>query len=230
MASASPSRASSSSLLCYTSETASVEEAEKEREREQVAPANNVYFRCSHYYSILLTSTYKCIISGACVMTTLGGAASALLSSYWQPLSRSFSLRLLVSCNDCPLLRPPAGKGDTFDGTPSNSSAAASMRGYEIVRLRCFGGTVASSEEALVRRRLPLRKEPRCISLSIITASTTMYLLRIKGCGLASMLFFLGLSLLLTIQDAEAGMLMSKGIGRSKINYLNYPPIGCLLK
>ena len=49
-----------------------------------------------------------------------------------------------------------------------------------------------------------------------------MYLLGIKGCGLTSMLFFLGLSLLLTIQEAESGMLMSKGIGRSKINYLNY--------
>ena len=99
------------------------------------------------------------------------------------------------------------------------------MRGCEIARLRCyFGGTVASSsKEALVRRRLPLRKEPRfCISLSIITASTAMYLLGIKGCGLTSMLFFLGLSLLLTIQEAESGMLMSKGIGRSKINCLNY--------
>eukprot|EP00093_Oithona_nana_P004949 04949.XXX_236857_237796_1 [CDS] Oithona nana genome sequencing. len=51
-----------------------------------------------------------------------------------------------------------------------------------------------------------------------------MYLLRIKGCGLASMLFFLGLSLLLTIQDAEAGMLMSKGIGRMRGGGNRYKP------
>merc|ERR1712111_206408 len=76
-----------------------------------------------------------------------------------------------------------------------------------------------------VRRRLPLRKEPRfCTSLSIITASTAMYLLGIKGCGLTSMLFFLGLSLLLTIQEAESGMLMSKGIGRMRGGGRQYKP------
>ena len=45
-----------------------------------------------------------------------------------------------------------------------------------------------------------------------------MYLVGIKGASLplASLLFFLELSLLLPIQEAEAGMLMAKGIQNSK--------------
>ena len=44
-----------------------------------------------------------------------------------------------------------------------------------------------------------------------------MYLVGIKGhIGLASLLFFLGLSLLLPIQEAEAGMLMSKGLNNKR--------------
>merc|ERR1712012_70630 len=72
-----------------------------------------------------------------------------------------------------------------------------------------------------VRKRLPLRKEPRKISLSI----TTMYLVGIKGASLplASLLFFLELSLLLPIQEAEAGMLMAKGIQNMRGRQRNQP-------